>query len=192
MKDQHYQGFVKGRRIATLDLAFMEGGKDMKSALRPFFAVICILLLASVSIGSPRQEPPYGLASFGVYEWGVEDLIGQLEQDWVTAIVYKDTDMLNRLMADDFIAISPNGQRYTKPEAIGDIKSGRYVVESMKLRNLNVRVFGDMAIVTVYQNEKSKFGDEDCSGQYAFTDVWLFRDGVWQAVASQGTPLSLP
>jgi ketosteroid isomerase-like protein len=164
----------------------------MKSALRPFFAVLSILLLASVSIGSPGQEPLYGLASFGVFQWGVEDLIGQLEQDWVTAIVHKDTDMLNRIMADDFTGVSPNGQRYTKFEAIADIGSGRYVVESMNLRNINVRVFGDTAIVTLYQNEKSKFGDEDCSGQYAFTDVWLFRDGLWQAVASQGTALSLP
>jgi ketosteroid isomerase-like protein len=188
--DYSGQGF--GSKKLTESQRSSKGGKDMKSALRPFFAVLSILLLASVSTGSPRQEPLYELASFGVFEWGVEDLIGQLEQDWVTAIVHKDTDMLNRIMADDFTAISPNGQRYTKFEAIADIGSGRYAVESMNLRNINVRVFGDTAIVTVYQNEKSKFGDEDCSGQYAFTDVWLFRDGLWQAVASQGTPLSLP
>jgi ketosteroid isomerase-like protein len=164
----------------------------MKNAFRPFFAVLAILLLSSVSMGSPRQEPVYSLASMGVYEFGVEESIAQLEQDWVTAIIQKDTDVLNRIMADDFTAISPNGQRYTRFEAIADLRSGRYAVESMKLRNLNVRVFGDMALVTVYQNEKSKFEDEDCSGQYAFTNVWLYRNGFWQVVASHGTPLELP
>ena len=164
----------------------------MKSASRLFFAVLSILLLASVSMASPRQAPVYGLATWGVYESGVEEVIAQLEHDWVTAIIYKDADVLSRVMADDFTGISPNGQPYTKLEAIADVQSGLYAVESMDLRNLNVRVFGDMALVTVYQNEKSKLGEEDCSGQYAFTNVWLYRDGLWQAVASHGTPLILP
>ena len=62
----------------------------------------------------------------------------------------------------------------------------------MVLDDVKVRVFGDVALVTFYQNEKSKFGNEDCSGRYAFTDVWVKRDGTWKAVASQGTPEILP
>jgi ketosteroid isomerase-like protein len=158
----------------------------MKRAFRPLFAVLSILLLASISMGSPRQDQSYGLASMGVYEYGPEEVIAQLEHDWVTAIMYKDTDVLSRVMADDFTGISPNGQQYTKPEALADIRSGRYNVESVELHNLNVQVIGDVAIATFYQHEKSRFGEEDCSGQYAFTDVWVYRNSLWQAVASHG------
>ena len=43
----------------------------------------------------------------------------------------------------------------------------------MVLDHVRVRVFDDMAIVTFYQNETSRFGDQDSSGRYAFTDVWV-------------------
>jgi hypothetical protein len=51
---------------------------------------------------------------------------------------------------------------------------------------------GDAAIVTYYQNEKSKYGDEDCSGRYVFTDIWVNRNDDWQVITSHGTPVVLP
>jgi hypothetical protein len=118
--------------------------------------------------------------------------IGFLEEAWVNAIVAKNVTVLNRVMADDFIGVSPSGETYTKQEAIADVQSGFYAVTSMKLDNLKVRVFDNMAIVTYYQNETSKLGEEDCSGRYFFTDVWVNRNDDWQAVSSQGTPVALP
>jgi len=123
---------------------------------------------------------------------GDEESIKFLEEAWVNAILHKDIKALNYVMADDFGGIGPNGCRYTKKEAITDIESGSYVVESMVLDNVKVRVYGDTAVVTFYQDEKSKFGDENRSGYYTFTDVWVRRDGAWKAVASQGTPVNLP
>jgi hypothetical protein len=154
----------------------------MKNLFRHSFAMLCVLLLASVSIGGPVRAS----------NSSTEEFIRFLEDAWVNAIVHKDINVLNHVIADDFGGLSPNGYAYTKEEAISDLQSGSYVVESMALDNVKVRVYGDTALVTLYQNEKSKFGDEDRSGRYAFTDVWVKRDGVWQAVASQGTTVTMP
>ena len=156
----------------------------MKNLLRSSFVLVCVLLLASVSIGGPAKITNSNSST--------EEFVSFLEDAWVNAILNKDFNVLNHVMADDFGGISPNGYPYSKTEAIGDLKSGAYAVQSMTLDHVKVRVFGDTALVTYYQNEKSKFGDEDCSGRYAFTDVWAKRDGAWQAVASQGTPVVLP
>lgn len=154
----------------------------MKILFRPTFVMLCVLVLASVSIGGPvRTTNP-----------STEEFVRFLEDAWVNAIVHKDIKVLDRILADDFGGISPNGYRYTKQEAISDIQSGVYVVESMTLDNVKVRVIGEIALVTFYQSEKSRFGDENCSGRYAFTDVWIKRNGNWRAVASQGTPVVLP
>ena len=48
-------------------------------------------------------------------------------------------------------------------------------------------MYGDMAIVLGLETEKSKIHGKDMSGQYRFTDVFVKRDGRWQAIAS---PLS--
>ena len=39
------------------------------------------------------------------------------------------------------------------------------------------------------EDEKSRHGDEDFSGQYLFTDVWAKKNGQWIAVASHGSRL---
>jgi hypothetical protein len=154
----------------------------MKALTRTLSVTLCILLLASVSISGPVRTT----------DSATEEFVNFLEDAWVYAIVHKNFNVLNHIIADDFVGTSPNGFRYTKQEAISDLQSGSYVVRSMVLDNVKVRVFGDTAVVTLYQNEHSKFGDEDSSGRYAFTDVWVKRDGAWQAVASQGTPVILP
>jgi ketosteroid isomerase-like protein len=118
------------------------------------------------------------------------EFIGFLEEAWVNAILQKDVGVLDRVMADDFTGVSPNGEPYTKPEAIADIRSGFYVVAQMDLENLKVHVLGDFAIVTYYQNETSTLGKED--RRYIFTDVWVNRNDDWRVVSSNGTPVELP
>jgi ketosteroid isomerase-like protein len=154
----------------------------MKNLIRPVFVILSILLLVTVS--SARSVPAINSSD--------AEFVNFLEDAWVNAIVHKDVDVLNRVMADDFNGVSPNGQRYTKAEAIADVQSGFYKVDNMELQNVDVRVFGDTALVTFYQNEKSRFENEDTSGRYAFTDVWVKRDGVWEVVSSHGTPVALP
>lgn len=52
---------------------------------------------------------------------------------------------------------------------------------------MKVRVFGDTAIVTGSDTEKSTYNGKDSSGKYIWTDIFVNRKGKWQAVASQST-----
>jgi ketosteroid isomerase-like protein len=144
--------------------------------------LVSVLLLVSASLSSPVRASRSTDAEF----------ISFLEDAWVNAIITRNVSVLDRVMADDFIGVSPNGERYTKQEAIADVKSGVYSVENMELNDVKVRVLGDTAIVTYYQKEKSTFGDEDCSSRYAFTDVWVNRNDDWYVVSSHVTPVTLP
>jgi ketosteroid isomerase-like protein len=172
-----------GMRIARdLSVSQRRRKKPMQTRVRPLLVIVSVLLLLLVSAGRPIRASASTDAEF----------IGFLEEAWVNAILQKNVNVLDRVMANDFTGVSPNGQRYTKEEAIADVRSGAYTVESMKVDNVKVRIVGDMAIVTYYQNEKSKFGDEDCSGRYVFTDVWVNRNDDWQVIASHGTPVVLP
>jgi len=76
-------------------------------------------------------------------------------------------------------------QIYTKADAIDDVKNGTH--QSLDLDNIKVRIFGDTAVVTMGQTEKSRHGDADFSGHYLFTDVWTKKNGEWIAVASHGS-----
>jgi hypothetical protein len=154
----------------------------MKNLIRPIFVLVAVFLLLSASTARPVRAADSSDMEF----------IKFLEEAWVNAIVHKNVDVLNRVMSDNFTGVSANGQQYTKPEAIADVRSGFYAVEKMELQNVNVRLFGDVALVKFYQNEKSTLGEENSTGRYAFTDIWVKRDGEWRAISSQGTPVILP
>jgi len=50
---------------------------------------------------------------------------------------------------------------------------------------MKVRVFGNTAVVTGTDTEKSSYKGKDTSGKYVWTDVFVQRNGRWQAAASQ-------
>ena len=120
----------------------------------------------------------------GVTDTNVAGTIEALEQQWVAAILGKDTATIDRLLADDFVGTT-NSQRYVKRQALDDVRDGTHTI--LRLDDVQVRVYGDTAIVDIDQTEKSRHGKADFSGSYVFTDVWVKRDGVWKAVSSHGS-----
>jgi ketosteroid isomerase-like protein len=117
----------------------------------------------------------------------VEQSLMQMERDWTQAGLKKDAAALDKIIADDWVAISYDGKSYTKAEVMADLKSGASATQSIELGPMKVRVFGDTAIVTGSDTEKSTYKGKDTSGKYVWTDVFVKRKGHWQAAASQST-----
>jgi ketosteroid isomerase-like protein len=115
-----------------------------------------------------------------------EATVAALERKWAQAIVNRDIETLDDLIADDFIGTSWMGDTYSKTKAMTDIEFRVFVAESLDLEDVKVNVFGDTAVVTLIQVEKSKYDNFDCSGRYGYSNVWVKRDGVWKAVSSYG------
>ena len=155
----------------------------MKRSLWTIAVLAWIFLLASCSGGS-ATAPSASTVSAAPGSESPEQVITRLEHEWVTAIVKKDADVIGRLLADDFTGATDD-QIYSKADAIDDVKTG--IHESLELDTIKVRIFGDTAVVTMGQTEKSRHGDADFSGHYLFTDVWAKKNGAWSAVASHGS-----
>jgi len=129
------------------------------------------------------SAPPAVAAAPAVAE-NVTEAITGLEQEWVKAIVAKDTATVSRLLADDFIGTT-DALQYGKSDAIEDVQSGTH--ETLTLNDIRVHAYGDVAVATMDQTEKSMHGKEDFSGHFLFTDVWVKQNGQWHAVASHGS-----
>ena len=114
----------------------------------------------------------------------VKDALVQIEHQWGDALVKGDVTAFGRYIADDWILTWSDGSLVTKPMALADLKEGALKIESLRFDDVSVRVYGDTAIVTGMVIERSKFREKDTSGKRRFTDVFLKRDGSWQAVAS--------
>jgi len=117
----------------------------------------------------------------------VEQTLMQLERDWTQASLKKDIGALDKIMADDWVNIDFQGKTVTKAETIANLKTGSPATQAAGIGEMKVRIFGDSAIVTGSDTEKSTSKGKDVIDKYLWTDVWVKRNGRWQAVASQST-----
>lgn len=95
-----------------------------------------------------------------------------------------------RLIAPDWQVTHVAGQRFTRPDVFRDMfETDANHIESMTVDEVEARVFGDAAVVT----GRTRVGGSQSGGRYdvtlRFTDVFVRRDGQWQAVASHATLL---
>jgi ketosteroid isomerase-like protein len=131
-------------------------------------------------------------ASMLAYGQGVEQTLTQMEKDWSKvgmnkANVANDVKTAERMMADDWVGIDFLGTTISKAQSIANLRSGAATTQSIELGPIKVRVFGDTAVVTVSDTEKSTYNGKDSSGKYVWTDIYANRNGKWQCVASQST-----
>jgi ketosteroid isomerase-like protein len=116
-----------------------------------------------------------------------EQAIQKVEQEWAAALVKGDLAMIDHIEAQDWTLADPEGNLIARSTTDADIKSGKMKFESVHADEFKVRVFGDSAIAFGLVTEKSKYDGKDTSGQFRFTDVFVKRDGRWQAVCTQLT-----
>jgi ketosteroid isomerase-like protein len=144
--------------------------------------ILAFGLVASVVVGWISAS--HALSADEQTDAAVKDALVQVEHQWGDAMVKGDVAAFGRCIADDWILTWSDGSLVTKSMALADLKEGALKIESLRFDDVRVRVYGDTAIVTGMVTEQSKFRERDTSGKRRFTDVFLKRDGHWQAVAS--------
>ncbi len=120
----------------------------------------------------------------------VQEELKRLENDRTQAVLKGDTAALDRMTADDYTVINISGQLLTKAEVVKAIKSASLKYEQLENDEIQVRVYGDTAVLTGRTTQKGQFNGKDISGQTRFTRVYLKQHGKWQAVAFQATRIA--
>jgi ketosteroid isomerase-like protein len=122
----------------------------------------------------------------------VEDQLKKMEKDRAAAVVKGDVATLEKLTSDDYILINANGQLSDKPTTMNNIKTGNIKLTANEVSDLKVRVYGNTAVVTGKSDAKGSIGGRELKGPVMFTRVYVKKDGKWQSVAFQQTPIVAP
>ena len=127
----------------------------------------------------------------------IEAAVIKLEREWADAVKNGDAETVKRIMADDITVINPDGATSTKGPEVEAIQAKTVTLDQWEIQEPKVTVLdANTAFVTgrgVIKNGKYKDPNTkktiDISGEYRFLDVYARRNGQWQAVASQTTPI---
>jgi uncharacterized protein (TIGR02246 family) len=118
-----------------------------------------------------------------------EQEIRALEDERNRAILKGDAAALERMTADDYTFITLRGELRTKSEIVKGFQSGSFKYDARTISDLNIRVYGNTAIVVGRSIQKGSENGKDYSGDYRFTRVYVKQKARWITVALQTTPI---
>jgi uncharacterized protein (TIGR02246 family) len=151
-----------------------------------------LVALTCIAIGQdkPKGEKDKPKGEKVAAASSTEQAVRQLFDGLVSSYAKNDATVPARILADDFTFTTPFGEVMTKEQRLAEIKPGGIQFDSYTADDVNVRVYGDTAVVTNKASVTGKRGDQDLSGQYRVTSVFVKKGGNWQLVAAQSTRIT--
>jgi len=116
-----------------------------------------------------------------------QEEIKKIEQERNEALLKHDTATLDRMTSDDYTFINQRGELRTKAQILSGFKSGSFNYDAREISDLEVRVYGDAAVVTGHALQKGIENTKDYSGENRFTRVYVKQNSHWLSVALQAT-----
>lgn len=119
--------------------------------------------------------------------------LGDLERKLQQAVQDRDLDRLDRLLGEEFVLVTgrPGAETRDRAEWL-QVTVQEYAVESWDFAELDVREYGHVGLVQARYTQQARLGDEDRSGDYLLTDLWVRRKGDWIIVHRHLSPLATP
>lgn len=141
-----------------------------------------LLTILIASTAAAQVTPPTKPGVKPTFAENAISTVTKLEDSWATALVRRDRSTFERLLAPKFV--------YTEDTTTMDratVIRGMFtdVVTEAHNDSMDVRIFGNTAVVTGWLVTKGTSKDGPFERRYRFTDVWMPRSGSWQIVAAQ-------
>ena len=139
-------------------------------------AVVVLLAVCTVA-GVSAQRPVRS----------TQQILEQLERDWVEALQTNNVAFIDSVLAPEFIATYGDGSRADKKGELEQVKAFNKQVDKWVVDEFTVKVFGDTAVVWFTQRMTGPVQGKPTEIVSRYIDVFVNRDGKWLCVASQST-----
>lgn len=115
----------------------------------------------------------------------VEQELRKLVRAWDDADVKGDTATLDKLLADEFVFLGGP----TKAQYLASLKTKSLdtMIESAVSTDVQVQVYGNIAIVTGLDTITGKNKGQPFLAKWLYMDVWIKRSGRWQCLKTYST-----
>ena len=120
----------------------------------------------------------------------VEREVLRADEARVEALLANDFAALEQLLADDLTYVHSNGMLDTKESFLGSLRAGNSRYLSMDMSDVTVRALGDTGVINARFNARVQVRDREVNPQPRVLIVYAKRDGRWQMIAWQSTPIA--
>jgi uncharacterized protein YchJ len=116
-----------------------------------------------------------------------EQTLHALLREYANANINRDTSVVERLLADDYIGTGANGHVLNKAQVIAEVKSEDMTITKVEIDDFRARIDGNSAVTNFLTTIFFKVNNEDGSAQYRTTCAFVKRDGRWLFLASHNS-----
>lgn len=116
-----------------------------------------------------------------------QQVLEQLERDWVDALQRNDVAFVDSVLAPEFIATYGDGSRGDRARELQLVRDFNQQVDEWTVDEFVVRVYRDTAVVWFTQRMVGPVQGKPTEIVARYMDVFVNRDGKWLCVGSQST-----
>ena len=110
------------------------------------------------------------------------DELVAVTQEWDRAMVENDAEAIGRYMADDWVIVGSDGQVGDRATFLALVKSGTLSHDVMESHDLDIRVYGDTAVVLARGISGGKYQGRPFREIERVSCVFIRTDGRWRCV----------
>ena len=116
-------------------------------------------------------------------------VIERAERDYGKALAAADIATLDKLISNDLLYTHSGGNTDTKISYLDSLKSGNQRYVMFEYQSLDVKPYGDTALVFGVVHVKSVTKGAASESHLRIIHVWVKQGGSWKLVAHQSTKL---
>jgi hypothetical protein len=114
----------------------------------------------------------------------------QFEKDLASILVKSDLAGLEDKLTADWKLVLADGDLMTREQLVKKIKSGNLRFSAHSVDELDIRLYGDAAVVIGIAVSKGEWEGEEFNGRDRFSDILIRKGGKWRCVSSHNSNLN--
>ena len=151
----------------------------------------------TASGGRTDSAQPAAASAAGQDTAQARQAVLRLEAELFQSYARGDTAPAARILADDYMGFTGDGNRETKAQALANYRrdstaAAAVTVDSIHIDSTTVRVYGDAVVAQASGTFQAHQGRQTTTVGLRNTDVYVWRDGRWQIVATHLSKIPVP
>ena len=114
----------------------------------------------------------------------------KMEEQMTELLAKNDIDALLPLLSTDWKLVLADGNMMTRTQLSDLIKSGKLRFSADRVDEMDVRLYGDAAVIIGITSSRGAWEGSEFSGRDRFTDIFVRKDGKWICVSSHSSDLA--
>ena len=114
--------------------------------------------------------------------------VAALEMVWRQAQLANDVTAMDKLLSDDYLGITANGEVVTKNQQLEHMRQRQLVINKLEMSDLKIKLIGQIAIVTSLARIVGSLDGDALNGNFRYTRVYQrLPSGVWKITNFEAT-----